>query len=124
MITATLQSYRKSPRKVRLVSGLVKGKSVEQALQVLKVLTKDAALPLCKLLESAVQNAKNVHGIEVKDLFVKEFSVNAGTTMKRSMPRARGSAFPILKRTSHITLVLGEREGVKSEQPKGKSKKL
>ena len=118
MITAKLNSYRQSPRKVRLVSDLVKNKSVPDALRILSVTTKAASLPLRKLLLSAVKNAKNSFDVDEKNLYVKEFQVNAGVTMKRSMPRARGSAFQILKRTSRISLVLGERE---SEKLKTKS---
>src|SRR3989338_6163414 len=117
---AQLKTYRQSPRKVRLVSDLVKGKSVEEAIRLLKVTTKSAAKPLCKLIESAAKNAKNsLSGDTV--LYIKDFRVDAGVTLKRSMPRARGSAFQILKRTSHITLVLGEREKVKSEARSTKS---
>ncbi|MES2087759.1 MAG: 50S ribosomal protein L22 [Patescibacteria group bacterium] len=121
MITAQLNTYRQSPRKVRLVSDLVKGKGVVEALLLLSVTTKEAAGPLHKLITSAVKNAKNSFNIEEKNLFVKEFRVDAGAVLKRSMPRARGSAFPILKRTSHIKLVLGEREG--GEKLKTKSVK-
>ncbi len=120
MITAKLNTYRQSPRKVRLVSDLVKGKSVEQAIQALKVTTKSAALPLLKLIESAVDNAKKSFNVDSKGLYIKEFRVDAGASMKRSMPRARGSAYPILKRTCHVSLVLDEREAVK---PKVKGKK-
>ena len=93
---AQLKTYRQSPRKVRLVSDLVKGKSVEEAIRLLKVTTKSAAKPLCKLIESAAKNAKNsLSGDTV--LYIKDFRVDAGVTLKRSMPRARGSAFQILK---------------------------
>ncbi|MDO8590358.1 MAG: 50S ribosomal protein L22 [bacterium] len=124
MITANLNTYRQSPRKVRLVSDLVKGKSVPEALRLLSVATKSAAGPLKKLLLSAVKSAKNEFDVDEKSLYVKDFQVNVGTTLKRSMPRARGSAYPILKRTCHVSLVLGEREAVKSEKSKVKSKKL
>lgn len=120
MITAKLNTYRQSPRKVRLVSDLVKGKSVSDALRLLSVTTKAAAKPLHKLLMSAVQSAKNT-SVDEKTLYIKDFRVDAGVTMKRSMPRARGSAFPILKRTSHVLLVLEERAA--SEKSKVTSKK-
>ncbi len=109
MITASLNTYRQSPRKVRLVSDLVKGKTVVQAIQILSVTAKSAAEPLSKLIRSAVQSAKSVN-IEEKNLYIKDFRVDAGVTMKRSMPRARGSAFQILKRTCHVTLVLSEQK--------------
>lgn len=114
MITAQLKTYRQSPRKVRLVSDLVKGKNVTEALQILSVATKEAAGPLKKLLQSAVKNAKNSFEVDEKSLFIKDFRVDAGTVLKRSMPRARGSAFPILKRTSHISLILEEKKTAKT----------
>ncbi|KKT44755.1 MAG: ribosomal protein L22 [Parcubacteria group bacterium GW2011_GWA2_44_15] len=113
MITAKLNTYRQSPRKVRLVSDLVKGRSVTDALRFLLVTTKVAALPLRKLIVSAVKNAKSKFDIDEKSLYIKDFRVDAGATLKRSMPRARGSAFPILKRTCHVTLFLEERESGK-----------
>ena len=118
MITAKLNTYRQSPRKVRLVSDLVKGKSVPDAIRLLSVTTKAAAEPLVKLIRSAVQNAKTSFNIDEKKLFVQDFRVDAGVTLKRSMPRARGSAFPILKRTCHVSLVLGERESVEAQKKK------
>jgi large subunit ribosomal protein L22 len=110
MITAALNTYRQSPRKVRLVSDLVKGKSVPDAIRLLSVTTKEAALPLKKLILSAVKNAKQSSSVDENNLYIKDFRVDAGVVMKRSMPRARGSAFPILKRTSKIKLVLAEKE--------------
>ncbi len=124
MITANLNTYRQSPRKVRLVSNLVKGKSIPDALRILSVTTKAAALPLRKLLLSAVRSAKNSWSIDEANLYVKDFRVDAGATLKRSMPRARGSAFQILKRTCHVSLVLDERNAVKSEKSKVKSQNL
>lgn len=118
MITAKLQTYRQSPRKVRLVSDLVKGKGVTEAMQILSVATKEAALPLKKLIASAVRTAKNTFDIDEKSLFIKDFRVDAGTVLKRSMPRARGSAYPILKRTSHISLVLGEKQNLEASNTK------
>src|SRR3989338_2043775 len=118
MITAKLNAYRQSPRKVRLVCDLVKGKSVKEALQLLSETTKSAAKPLQKLIQSAARNAKDLN-VEEGALYIKDFQVNAGATLKRSMPRARGSAFQILKRTSHVSLVLGERT---NESPKLKVK--
>ncbi len=114
MITAKLNTYRQSPRKVRLVSDLVKGKPVSDAIRLLSVTTKAAAEPLVKLIRSAVQSAKSSFNIDEKALYIKDFRVDAGATMKRSMPRARGSAFPILKRTCHVSLTLGEKEDGKA----------
>lgn len=106
MVTASLSNYRQSPRKVRLVADLIKGKSVEQALNTLLVTTKRASDPLVKLLNSAVANAKD-RGIAIEGFIVKECTVNQGLTMKRFMPGARGSGFPIHKKTSHVKLVIG-----------------
>jgi len=122
MITAQLKTYRQSPRKVRLVSDLVKGKSVPEALQILSVTVKGAAAPLKKLLMSAVKSAKNAFDIDEKTLYVLDFRVDSGSVLKRSMPRARGSAFPILKRTCHVSLVLGERAGDSGEKQVAGSK--
>ena len=109
MITAYLKNYRQSPRKVRLVANLVRGKQVEKALTVLNFLDKKASHPMKKLLESAIANAKANFNIEKAGLIVKELRVDGGVVMKRRMPRARGSAFPIKKRTSNILLVLAEK---------------
>ena len=110
MITASLKNYRQSPRKVRSVANLVRGKSVEEALNTLNFLSKKAADPLYGLLLSAIANAKNNFNIEKEALVIKELRVDAGYILKRRMPRARGSAFPINKRTSHVLLVLAPKE--------------
>ena len=106
MITASLTNYRQSPRKVRSVANLVRGKSVETALDTLSFLSKKAADPLYGLIMSAIANAKNNFKIEKEGLIIKELRVDAGQVMKRRMPRARGNSYPINKRTSHVKLVL------------------
>lgn len=103
---ASLKNYQQSPRKVRLIGDLIKGKSVAKAQAVLTFLPKRGALPIKKLLESAVANAKDV---SVENLIVMNVTVNKGLVMKRSKPRARGSAFPINKRTSHVLITLKEK---------------
>ncbi len=105
---AFLKNYRQAPRKVRLVAGLVKGKSVNQAIAELEFLPKRAGLPIKKLLLSAVANAKQA-GAEAENLFIKELRVDKGLTMKRMMPAAMGSGHRINKRTSHLNLVLAEK---------------
>ena len=105
---AFLKNYRQSPRKVRRVAGLIKGKSVAQAVAELDFLAKRAGEPIKKLLLSAVANAKQM-GIESENLFIKELRVDKGIVMKRMMPAAMGTGHRINKRTSHITLALGER---------------
>src|SRR5437868_4811276 len=105
---AFLKNYRQSPRKVRLVAGLIKGKEVSAAIAELDFLAKRAGFPIRKLLLSAVANAKQ-KGIEQEDLMIKELRVDKGVTLKRMMPAAMGTGHRINKRTSHLTLVLGEK---------------
>ncbi|MCX6753943.1 MAG: 50S ribosomal protein L22 [Candidatus Nomurabacteria bacterium] len=119
---AFLKNYRQSPRKVRLVADLIKGKRVSEAFTQLKNLPKRAALPIEKLLASAVANAK-VSGIVTEDLYVANVTVNEGIVMKRSMPRARGSASRINKRTSHIMLTLIEKNAEKKVKKAEKAEK-
>lgn len=107
---AYLHNYRQSPRKVALVASLVRGKSVTQALTSLKFAGKRSSLPVIKLIESAVSNAKNL-GISSESLFVKEIRVDKGVTLKRSMPRAQGRSARINKRSSHVLVVLGDKNG-------------
>lgn len=110
MISATLKTYRQSPRKVRLATDLIKGKSVLMALAQLKFLSKRASNPIEKLLNSAIANAEHNFGATRAELMVKDIRVDKGIVFRRSMPRAQGSASPIKKRTSHITIVLGKIE--------------
>jgi large subunit ribosomal protein L22 len=115
---AFLKNYRQSPRKVRLVADLIKSKRVADAFTYLDTLPKRASGPVHILLSSAVANAKQA-GITDKDLYVANVTVDKGIVMKRSMPRARGSASRINRRSSHIMLTLTEKETVK----KGSKKK-
>lgn len=105
---AILKNYRQSPRKVRLVADVVRGKTVASALAALKFVDKRAAGPFAKVIESAVANAKQA-GKSVETLVVKKVAVDKGTVLKRFMPRARGSASRINKRNSHISVELGEK---------------
>jgi len=105
---AFLKNYRQSPRKVRLVAGLIKGKNVAQAVAELDFLAKRAGLPIKKLLLSAVANAKQM-GIDVENLYIKELRVDKGIVMKRMMPAAMGTGHRINKRTSHLNLLLAEK---------------
>ncbi|NDE68324.1 50S ribosomal protein L22 [bacterium] len=120
MITASLNNYRQSPRKVRLVANLVRGKSIEQALYILKFTSKKATHPLYGLVESAAANAQNNFKIDPATLIVKEIRVDSGVTLKRRMPRARGSAYPINKRCSHVLLVLAPKPEKKNKKVAGK----
>ncbi len=105
---AFLKNYRQSPRKVRLVADLLKGKRVANAFVHLHAMPKRAAGPIEELLKSAIANAKQV-GISTDNLYIENVTVNKGIVMKRSMPRARGSASRINKRTSHVALSLIEK---------------
>ena len=109
---AHLKSYRQSPRKVRLVAASVRGKSVASAIEILSLVPNRAALPLAKLVASALANAKNLE-MNVADLVIKELKVYEGATLYRRRPRSRGMANPIRKRTSHVTVVLGESKAKK-----------
>ena len=108
---ASATHIRISPRKVRMVVDTVRGKSVSQALSILGFTRKKAALPVQKLLKSAVANAVENDGIsDVDTLVIDRIMVDEGPTLKRFMPRARGRATPIRKRTSHIRIILRERD--------------
>jgi large subunit ribosomal protein L22 len=106
---AFLKNYRQSPRKVRLIADLVRGKSASEALTTLQFVDKRAAGPFTKVIQSAVANAKD-QGKNVDKLFIKTVAVDKGVTYKRFMPRARGSASRINKRNSHIRVELAERK--------------
>jgi len=105
-ITAKLNDYRQSPRKVRLIANLVKGKKVEDAKNILSFLVKRASKPLSDLLDSAIANAANNFNLSKDQLYIKDFRVDEGVILKRRMPRARGTAYPINKRTSHVFIQL------------------
>jgi large subunit ribosomal protein L22 len=107
---AKLRFLRIAPRKVRLVADLIRGKQVEDALNILQFTNKRSSQPLAKLLKSAVANADQKQGVNVDRLYVETLMVDGGPLIKRFMPRAMGRATPILHRTSHVTLTLAERE--------------
>ncbi|MCC7436470.1 50S ribosomal protein L22 [Candidatus Nomurabacteria bacterium] len=118
---ATLTNYRQSPRKVRLVANAVKGKSVERAQAELSYMPKRAADPIKKLINSAAANAAK-DGVDTSNLIIKNIEVNQGLVMKRFMPRAMGSAKPIKKKMSHVTVALSEKPAEKAKKS-NKSKK-
>lgn len=107
---ASVTYVRIAPRKVQIVLDLIRNQPVEKATAILKHTPKAACEPLLKLLKSAVANAENNFNMDVGSLYVAECSVSQGPTLKRIMPRARGRADRILKKTSHITLVVKEAE--------------
>lgn len=107
---AYLRGIRITPRKVGIVLDLVRGKDVGTAMAILQHTPKAASLPLYKLVKSAAANAENNHGMDVSKLYVKECFVGPATTMKRLVPRARGRADIMLKRSSNVTMILAEKE--------------
>lgn len=107
---AYLRNVRISPRKVKIVLDLIRNKPVDYAMAVLKHTPKAACEDIEKLLKSAIANAENNNDMDKERLYVAECFVSPGSTMKRMMPRDHGRAYRILKRTSHITMVLKEKE--------------
>ena len=107
-VRATAKTVRYTPRKVRLVIDLVRGKTVTEALDILKFVPNHAAVPVSKVIKSAAANATNNNQLDADKLYSKEIYANEGLTMKRYMPRAKGSASQSLKRTSHITVVVSD----------------
>lgn len=107
-VKASAKTIKISPRKVRLLAGLIRGLSVEKAGDQLRFSGKKATMPMIKLLNSAIANAENNFELKKDNLFVKEIRVDEGVTMKRWAPKARGRATPLRKRTSHIYITLGE----------------
>lgn len=106
---ARLSYLRIAPRKARLVANLIKKMRVNEAEAQLMVHSMRAALPILKLLKSAIENAKNKK-MDEKKLFIQEIRVDNGPMLKRWMPRAQGRATPIHKGTSHVTIILAEKE--------------
>lgn len=109
-VKAYLRNLRISPRKVRVVAALIRGRNVSDAKTQLTFVVRKSALPIIKLLDSAVANAAHNLKLDPKDLYISEIFVNEGQTLKRGMPRARGSSYTIRKRMSHISLTLSEKK--------------
>jgi large subunit ribosomal protein L22 len=107
---AILRYARISPRKVKIVIDLIRNKPVERALAILRHTPKAASPLVEKLLLSAIANAENNNDMAKGDLYVSEVFADGGPILKRIMPRAQGRAFRINKRTSHITVIVRERE--------------
>lgn len=108
--SATLKYARISSRKVKIVADLIKGKDIDEAIAILKYTPKASSEILEKLLKSAIANAENNHNMTHEKLYVADIFANQGPTLKRIRPAAKGSAVRIRKRTSHITIVLKERD--------------
>jgi large subunit ribosomal protein L22 len=109
-VSAKARYIRMSPRKVRLVVDVVRGMDLVEAQDQLGFMNKAAALPVLKLINSAAANAEHNFKLKSENLFVKTIKADGGPTLKRFKPRARGRAAPIRKRTTHITVVLDEKE--------------
>ncbi|WP_426461109.1 50S ribosomal protein L22 [Mycoplasma hafezii] len=106
---AHVKLQRVSVKKAKLVANLFRGKDVSLALGILHNTSKKSAPIFIKLLNSAIANATNNHGMDASKLFIKEVYVNEGPTLKRFQPRSQGRAYSILKRTSNLSIVLEER---------------
>ena len=107
---AIARYVRMSPMKVNIVLDLIRGKDAALAVAILKNTPKAASLPVLKLLQSAIANAENNNHLDATKLYVSQCFVTPGRTAKRIMPRAQGRAFRILKRSSHVTLAVAEKE--------------
>ena len=107
---AHVKYVRMSPRKVKLVCDMIRGKDVKTAAAYLSNTSKAACEPMAKLLKSAIANAENNFNMDKKNLYVAECFVCPGPMLKRIRPRAQGRAFRVMKRTSHVTMVLREKE--------------
>jgi len=119
-----VKQVRISPRKTNLVAGLVRGKTVTEAENLLKYIPKKAAGVLRKAIISAAANAENNFGQDKKNLAIKHLLVTKGPTYKRSIPGSRGRGYPILKRTSNIRVELGVAEiAIPSKEPKKEQKR-
>ena len=122
-ITVKLRYLRIAPRKVRLVTDLIRGKSASEAETLLRFVRKKAAEPISKLLKSAIATAKNDFQLEKSNLYISKIMVSEGPTLKRYRFRAQGRIYSIMKRTSHITLVLDKIKEVEVKEVK-KVKKI
>ena len=107
---AYVRNVRIAPRKVKILCDLIRGKDAGPAAAIIMNTPKAASEIMIKLLKSCVANAENNHNMDTDKLYISQVFVTPGPVMKRVMPRAQGRAFRILKRTSHITMVLAEKE--------------
>src|SRR3989338_8409404 len=120
-IIVKLNNLRVAPLKSRQVVDLIRGKDINKARALLDFTVKRSAEPILKLLNSAVASATNNFKLEESNLYISKVMVDEGPKLKRSFPMSRGRAYPIMKRTSHITLILDEKKNAK-EKPKFKMK--
>ena len=109
-VFAHVKFVRMSPRKVKLVCDMIRGKDVKTAAALMSQTSKAACEPMAKLLKSAIANAEHNNGLNTENLYVSTAVANPGPILKRMMPRAQGRAYRINKRTSHVTLAVAERD--------------
>lgn len=121
-VKAQLKYLRISPKKVRLTTGILKGLTIKEAQAQLKNLNKKSSESILKLLNSAVANAEHNYGFKKEDLYISKILVDPGPSLKRYRPRARGSVFPISKRTSHVTIFLSSLKPQTSKTVESESK--
>lgn len=119
--TVKLRNLRITARKTRQIADLIRGKKVLEAEALLYFAVRKSAEPILKLLKSAAASAKNNFKADKENLYVSKITVDEGPTLKRWHPMSRGRAYPIMKRTSHITLVLSE---IEKKEPSGKKAKM
>jgi large subunit ribosomal protein L22 len=119
-VKVSLNNLRIAPRKTREVADLIRGKSVTDAKKVLEFTIKRAASNFLKLLESGIDSALNNFKANESSLYIKKITVDEGPKLKRFFPMSRGRGYPIMKRTSHITIVLSER----SQEPNVRAEKV
>jgi large subunit ribosomal protein L22 len=117
-VKAKARYLRMSPKKVRLIIDLIRGLDVQTARTQLRFQKKAASVPVLKLLESAVANAKHNFNLDEQDLFIKTITADGGPTLHRWRPRAFGRSAPIRKRTTHLSVILSEKETVPAKKEK------
>ncbi len=108
-IKAKLSNLRVSPKKARMVIDLVRGKTAQEAQVILSFTVNKSARPVLKLLNSAIASAKNNMHLDENNLFISKITVDEGPKLKRWHPMSRGRAYPIIKRSSHIAIILSEK---------------
>ncbi len=108
-VQAIARNVRMTPRKVRLVGAAVKGKPVSEALSILRFMPQRATTPVLKAVKSAAANAENTFDLDPTELYVVRVIADPGRTLRRYRPKARGRMGPLRKRTSHVTVVVGEK---------------
>ena len=121
-IKVKLSNLRTAPRKVRQVIDLVRGKNVPQAQSILLFTVNKSARPVLKLLNSAVASAKHEFHLDEQNLFISKITVDEGPKLKRWHPMSRGRAYPIIKRSSHIAIILSEKNPATKEVKKEEKK--